>query len=1399
MRKAARNAPPSRRTALLCLVFILLGNYARAQSDYEAGTTGANRDPAKALKAGDPVSMSNGAYSFPLPLLSLRGPTKLGFELTYRSDLFRFDTSVPPSFWWRPFGQLNSPIRIEGIPYISVELPSGEVVSFKKPGSDWVPADVTENMGFFNYVDNGSRTPYVLKETSTFFYLQDPLEERIYFFQKTRTTFPFITRLVRVLDRNGNQWIYTYDPGVNPSLADKRPTRIDDGLGRSLTLSYGAVASVTYLQRVTDHGGRQIRLQYEERGADNANRRTLRSVTDASGQTTTFRYGGNVFLDDRLVQVDLPRGNAPYRQTYRNAALNGSIFPRVASQSDALGNTTTFSYQAQSNVVTVTNPDGTTSVFEHFSQYSQPKALTDAASKKGEFSKNASEQLTGIADRSGGRTSFTYHAPSGRIASLTNAKGDTIRFTYTPQDQTFTNPVGGEAAAFTFYNLARTDYPDGASEQFTYDTRGNLLTRVDQAGQTWTFTYNSRGQVLTAANPAGGVATMTYNDDATVATRKDSDTGVITLGYDALKRITQVTHADGTALQIAYDARDRITSITDENNRVTTYAYDGNGNLARVTDAAGKSSQFAYDALDRRTQSTDRLGKTATWAYDSMGRLASVTDPTGISAAFSYDPRGWLARLTRSGRNWSFSYDDEGILAATTTPLGHASRIESDVLGLTRALEDPLNQVTTLLRDSLNRVTSVSDPLGRTTALAYDARGQLTGVTLPVVGAAAYQRDLLGQLTQITDLNGQNWSFGYTPMGRLASERDPLGRVQQYSYDSRGRPSRTVFSDGTTAMTKYDAAGNRTQRAYSDGTDIQFSYDSLSRLVQTNGLQFTYDAEGRIVDTDNPGVHFGATFDDAGRLKSTTYNNNALTVTYAYDAATGLLSRVSDSLTGTQLDFAYDNDFRLAGITRPNSVSTALTWDNAARLTRIQEGSVVDLKYTLDAAGQVAQVDVTAPLDPSTALTATSETFLYDAASQLRSDGYGYDAKGRLTASQERSYRWDGASRLVRVGATTLAYNGLGQVVARSEAGTTLHYYYNHALALTPVVAEKDEATGKFLRYYVWTPGGALLYMIDAADGNKVYFYHFDRMGSTLALTDAAGKVTDSYAYDPYGRVLAHQGIQPQPFTFVGRWGVRQEGPGGTLYQMRARYYDALTARFISRDPVWPEIDDPAQINPYQYARNNPLQYADFTGRALTQAEQQELDYLVSAMNRYSRDLQGSPFSSGERDIEAAENTALIWQRAVAEMEKTEAEFESDPEKKKAKWQQYEKSAEQLREREEEVSKQRERTAELISRTRQETRNNLERMEQRFKDLWLKKVGGKNAFLGKRRLLIKVLKEAAKAGPEMQTFYKNLAQILFEQVEPLFLEFTEDLGVFEGDTEAMEVIRALGMEILFGR
>jgi RHS repeat-associated protein len=281
-------------------------------------------------------------------------------------------------------------------------------------------------------------------------------------------------------------------------------------------------------------------------------------------------------------------------------------------------------------------------------------------------------------------------------------------------------------------------------------------------------------------------------------------------------------------------------------------------------------------------------------------------------------------------------------------------------------------------------------------------------------------------------------------------------------------------------------------------------------------------------------------------------------------------------------------------------VNSTYTYDAAGRLTRIQDGTMIDVQYTLDAAGQVAMAGFNAPLDPAVLITNTqSSPFIYDAAHQINSAGFNYDARGRLIASPGNTFTWDGASRLTGIGAVALSYNGLGDLITRTEGGATTRYFYNYAVGLAPIMAERNETTMQVQRYYVWTPGGRLLYLIDAANGNAVRHYHVDRVGSTLALTSAAGAVTDAYAYTPYGELLGRTGTSAQPFTYVGAYGVRSE-PAADLYHMRARYYDPLSARFLSREPIWPVLGQPRGLDPYQYAYGEPMRYMDRTGLSPT-------------------------------------------------------------------------------------------------------------------------------------------------------------------------------------------------------
>jgi RHS repeat-associated protein len=99
--------------------------------------------------------------------------------------------------------------------------------------------------------------------------------------------------------------------------------------------------------------------------------------------------------------------------------------------------------------------------------------------------------------------------------------------------------------------------------------------------------------------------------------------------------------------------------------------------------------------------------------------------------------------------------------------------------------------------------------------------------------------------------------------------------------------------------------------------------------------------------------------------------------------------------------------------------------------------------------------------------------------------------------------------------------------------------------------------------------------------------YHFDSRGSTVALSDANGNVTDQIEYSPYGTMTYRSGTNDTPFLYNGRYGVMTD-PNGLLF-MRARYYNPYLCRFINQDPSGFN----GGLNFYAYANGNPVSLTD--------------------------------------------------------------------------------------------------------------------------------------------------------------------------------------------------------------
>ncbi|RIK03778.1 MAG: hypothetical protein DCC49_13840 [Acidobacteria bacterium] len=106
------------------------------------------------------------------------------------------------------------------------------------------------------------------------------------------------------------------------------------------------------------------------------------------------------------------------------------------------------------------------------------------------------------------------------------------------------------------------------------------------------------------------------------------------------------------------------------------------------------------------------------------------------------------------------------------------------------------------------------------------------------------------------------------------------------------------------------------------------------------------------------------------------------------------------------------------------------------------------------------------------------------------------------------------------------------------------------------------------------------------------YFFVTNTHGDVVALTDRDGKIVNRYAYGPWGEATRVSEQVHQPFRYAGYF----YEPTADLYWLRARWYDAGTGRFLSRDPMVGALQDLVGLNTYIYAEDSPATKTDPTG-----------------------------------------------------------------------------------------------------------------------------------------------------------------------------------------------------------
>ena len=224
---------------------------------------------------------------------------------------------------------------------------------------------------------------------------------------------------------------------------------------------------------------------------------------------------------------------------------------------------------------------------------------------------------------------------------------------------------------------------------------------------------------------------------------------------------------------------------------------------------------------------------------------------------------------------------------------------------------------------------------------------------------------------------------------------------------------------------------------------------------------------------------------------------------------------------------------------------------------------------------------------------AIAQTVTYNADDQ-RSDET-YDANGNTLTTGGKTFVYDSENHLISMngGSVTLTYDGDGNLVSKTVNGVTTRYLVDKTNPTGMEQVTEEIVNGTVQRRYSF--GSQITSQTLFLNNNTTVtsFYGFDGQGNVRQLTNSAGTVTDTFDYDAFGNLIGHTGTTPNHMLYRGE---RYDTDLG-LYYLRARWYNPLTGRFLSRDPEAGDPQDPASLHKYSYAEADPVNKVDPSGR----------------------------------------------------------------------------------------------------------------------------------------------------------------------------------------------------------
>jgi len=993
-------------------------------------------------------------------------------------------------------------------------------------------------------------------------------------------------KIISHTNRNGNTITFTHDQ-------QGRLFEIQAVKGYPLRLLYDQKSLLSAIQ---DFSGRQCEYRYDKNGR-------LIEVKDADGWKTFYEYA----KDGKLAEINYPSGEkVTFR--YDNSA-------RVIERGSSTGIRYSYSYGPTTRI---TRQDGvwweTT-----YSEKGLPVKARDSLNNERTWIWVGRGQL--IAERFQDGSSMTYTYDSlGRLVRQQTDRGDVTQNAYEANSQRpIETDYNGAITRLTYDgkgNLLSITSPAGRKTSYTYDKQGRMISVTDGERRTTQFEYDLMGNLIKQINSDGGVISWDYDAKGQLAREHDPEGNITTYHYQANGLLSSITAPGGNHIAYQYDTYGRLIKAM-TGARINQYTYDPKGLLARIDFSDKNYMKFSYDSLGNMVESVDTFGNMTRNEYDRLGRLTKTTLPSGVSIGASFSKSGNLESLHIGQSTLNLVYDDGGRMIR---------------------LKDHIGGEVRLIKDRWGRVIQRISPGGGQEQRKYDLDGFLETITLPM---------------------GDAWNFKHNKANQIQEIILPEGNKQKFIYDGGARLSSIIDSLGNTTKYHYNKVGFLIEKTNARVQKINYKFDQTGKLIIKQTPQetwnFQYDIDGNLIQVTNGKLTVRHTYNNLGRHISTEYPEWNKMINYQYDHFGRMVTRIDPD--GNQTRYFYDKLGRTERIEGPDRQAFTFTYDKDGNLIgrKASNGTAAQYKYDdsgrivsinhLDAAGKVLissqyRYDMEGNCVEVIDERENKNVYRYDLEQRLISEAspsdrktYVYGPGGNRLSTYDKSgstvYQYDKAGRLVQAGEVFFTYDADGNLISRKEKTGVTRYHYdaegNLIRAELPGGKTVVYGYGPFgERIWREEDGNRIYYLLDGydllqelssdfkplstylysgldqplmvrfANGNKNIF-HQDALGTVLGLSDAKGRISVRYIYDAFGN-STHQEVQAlaQPLRFTGRPLDSTTG----LYDFRARFYDPKLGRFISRDPVLGNIDDPVSLSPYLYVRNNPLRYVDRSGAA---------------------------------------------------------------------------------------------------------------------------------------------------------------------------------------------------------